>query len=86
MFGKRAEGQLPSYLVKGTKVTVTGEFVMEEWQGQNGTTNKMPVIMVSDLDFASQNQQNSTHKANSGSNVTHKPQPQNDDFSDDLPF
>ena len=36
MFGKKAEGQLPQYLVKGTQVAVSGELELQEWEGQNG--------------------------------------------------
>jgi len=36
MFGKKAEGQLPQYLKKGTQVAVSGECYLEEWEGQNG--------------------------------------------------
>ncbi|HBC6190804.1 TPA: single-stranded DNA-binding protein, partial [Proteus mirabilis] len=50
MFGPKAE-KLPEYLTKGTKVTVTGEFVMEEWTSQNGEKKSAPVIIVDQLDF-----------------------------------
>lgn len=36
MFGKKAEGQLPTYLLKGTQVAVSGELELQEWEGQNG--------------------------------------------------
>ena len=36
MFGKKAEGQLPQYLLKGTQVAVSGELELQEWEGQNG--------------------------------------------------
>ena len=50
MFGAKAE-KLPEHLKKGTKVTVTGEFVMEEWTDQNGSKRSAPVIIVNQLDF-----------------------------------
>lgn len=50
MFGPKAE-KLPPHLTKGTKVMVTGEFVMEEWTGQNGEKKSAPVIIVDQLDF-----------------------------------
>ncbi|EOA5628551.1 single-stranded DNA-binding protein [Providencia rettgeri] len=50
MFGPKAE-KLPEYLTKGTKVTVTGEFVMEEWTNQSGEKKSAPVIIVNQLDF-----------------------------------
>jgi len=36
MFGKKAEGQLPQYLVKGTQVAISGELELQEWEGANG--------------------------------------------------
>ena len=36
MFGKKAEGQLPQYLRKGTQVAVSGELELQEWEGSNG--------------------------------------------------
>ncbi len=36
MFGNKAEGQLPTYLVKGTQVAISGELELQEWEGQNG--------------------------------------------------
>lgn len=52
LLGKRAEGSLPQYLRKGTKVLVSGEFVLEQWQGENGENKSRPVIIVNQLDFA----------------------------------
>lgn len=36
MFGKKAEGQLPSYLNKGTQVAISGELELQEWEGEKG--------------------------------------------------
>lgn len=36
MFGKKAEGQLPQYLRKGTQVAISGELELQEWEGANG--------------------------------------------------
>lgn len=56
MFGPKAE-KLPPHLTKGTKVTVTGEFVMEEWTSQNGEKKSAPVIIVNQLDFSGNSNQ-----------------------------
>ncbi|HEQ1858500.1 TPA: single-stranded DNA-binding protein [Providencia alcalifaciens] len=56
MFGTKAE-KLPEYLTKGTKVTVTGEFVMEEWTSQSGEKKSAPVIIVNQLDFGGNSNQ-----------------------------
>ncbi|MEX9221816.1 single-stranded DNA-binding protein [Providencia rettgeri] len=87
MFGPKAE-KLPEYLTKGTKVTVTGEFVMEEWTSQNGEKKSAPVIIVNQLDFGGNGNQ-------AGSQNLRQPQqpqqqaPQNDppmDWEDSIPF
>ena len=51
MFGKRTEGQLINYLKKGTQVAISGEYELKEWQGQDGTQNKMPSVRVNELDL-----------------------------------
>ncbi|SUC43414.1 single-stranded DNA-binding protein [Providencia stuartii] len=56
MFGSKAE-KLPPHLTKGTKVTVTGEFVMEEWTNQNGEKKSAPVIIVEKIEFGSSSNQ-----------------------------
>lgn len=96
IFGKKAEGNLPQHLTKGAKVTVTGQFVLEEWQGQNGEQNKMPVVIVNDLDFGGRGQgvasQNPSNNGNSGAPTASNqqfqtPAPQNDGgFDDHIPF
>ena len=73
LFGAKAE-KLPQYLTKGTKVTVTGEFVMEEWTDQNGGKRSQPVIIVMDIDFGS-----------SGNKQALQQQPE-PDFDSTIPF
>lgn len=90
LFGAKAE-KLPQYLTKGTKVTVVGEFVMEEWQGQDGAQNKMACLIVNSLDFGSSAQQ-VQHQAlqqQSRQQPAMQPQqaqPQYDDIDDMIPF
>ena len=55
LFGKRASGQLPQYLKKGTKVCIAGELAMDEWE-KDGVKNKMLKINVGDLDLIGDNQ------------------------------
>lgn len=43
MFGKKADGKLPQYLIKGTQVAVSGECSLEEWEGQNGKGSAIAV-------------------------------------------
>lgn len=93
MFGSKAE-KLPPHLTKGIKVTVTGEFVMEEWTSQSGEKKSAPVIIVNQLDFGG----NSGNQAGSQKPQQPAQQPQQPkqqtpqypeppmDLSDDIPF
>ena len=84
MFGSKAE-KLPEYLTKGTKVTVTGEFVMEEWTSQNGEKKSAPVIIVDKIEFGS-NQAGSQQPARQSQQ---QQSPQNDPpmgWDDEIPF
>ncbi|MDH2395669.1 single-stranded DNA-binding protein [Providencia rettgeri] len=95
MFGTKAE-KLPEYLTKGTKVTVTGEFVMEEWTSQNGEKKSAPVIIVNQLDFGGSGNQAGSQRAQQPTQQPQQSQqqqqtaPQNIepplDFDDDIPF
>ncbi|HCC5748779.1 TPA: single-stranded DNA-binding protein [Morganella morganii] len=83
MFGAKAE-KLPEHLKKGTKVTITGEFVMEEWTGQDGSKRLAPVIVVNQLDFGG-----NLAGSQKPQQRTQQPPVQNDppmDFDDDIPF
>lgn len=69
MFGKKAEGQLPGYLQKGTQVAISGELELQEWEGQNGKGAALSV-RVENLDLiggkpqgqSQATQQNQTHQ------------------------
>lgn len=50
MFGAMAE-KLSASILKGAKVTVTGEFVLEEWSKDDGTKVSTPTILVRDIDL-----------------------------------
>lgn len=85
MFGAKAE-KLPEYLKKGMKVTVTGEFVIEEWTDREGNKRSTPVIIVNQLDFGG-NQAVSQNLPQQ--QRTQQPPVQNEppmDFDDDIPF
>lgn len=47
VLGNRAE-KLQPYLLKGSLVTVTGRFELEEWE-QNGTKHSIPCIVVDEI-------------------------------------
>lgn len=85
MFGAKAE-KLPEHLKKGMKVTITGEFVMEEWTDRDGNKRSIPVIIVNQLDFGGSQagSQNLPQQQR-----TQRPPAQNEppmDFDDDIPF
>ena len=92
MFGAMAE-KLSTAIVKGAKVTVTGEFVIEEWTKQDGSQAQTPTILVRDIDLPPRNGQQHSQQA------TPQPQreqraaapqpsepPMNFDFDDDAPY
>lgn len=50
MFGAMAE-KLSAAILKGAKVTGTGEFVIEEWDKNDGSKASIPTILVRDIDL-----------------------------------
>jgi len=50
MFGKKAEGALPSYLTKGTSVAVSGELSLEQWES-NGKAGAALSVNVQSIDL-----------------------------------
>lgn len=84
LLGAKAE-KLPQHLTKGTKVTVTGEFVLEEWTDQQGGKRSAPSIIVNSIDFGGSKPADSGH----GGNQHSSSQQQSNapvDFDDDIPF
>lgn len=54
LFGDRAE-KLAQYLTKGSQVTVTGAFQLDEWE-KDGVKHSRPVIVVNDIQLPPQQQ------------------------------
>lgn len=79
MFGARAE-KLPRYLTKGTKVIVTGQFVLESWTAKDGTEKSTPVVIVNEIDFTSKQEGKPQQSKSPVSNEAPPP------FDDDVPF
>lgn len=50
LFGKRAEGKLPEYLIKGAQVAISGECFLDEWE-KDGVKNKALKVTVDKLDL-----------------------------------
>jgi single-strand DNA-binding protein len=51
LFGKRAEGRLPQYLVKGTQVAVSGELRVREYTDNDGNKRTSVDTSVNSLDL-----------------------------------
>lgn len=75
MFGKKAEGQLPNYLKKGTQVAISGELTLEEWQGNDGQTNKAVKVVVNELDLIGGNPNQQQAPQQNGWGQASAPQP-----------
>ena len=84
LFGDRAE-KLEPYLTKGIKVTVSGEFVLEEWDKQ-GVKHSMACLIVNNVELPPKNENSTVPVA--------KTKPQNpvltpeeiELLNDDIPF
>ncbi|EMR0739541.1 TPA: single-stranded DNA-binding protein [Citrobacter freundii] len=87
MFGAMAE-KLSVAVVKGAKVTVSGEFVIEEWTRQDGSTAQTPTILVRDIDLPPRNGQNQSAEQPQRQQQSSTPQPSEPpmNFDDDIPF
>lgn len=94
MFGAMAE-KLSTAIVKGAKVTVTGEFLIEEWTRQDGSQAQTPTILVRDIDLPPRiTPGNNNPRQNSASQPQQQqqissPAQSNEppmDFDDDIPF
>lgn len=93
MFGAMAE-KLSAAIVKGAKITVTGEFVIEEWTKQDGSQAQSPTILVRDIDLPPRNgQQQIQQEASKPEPLRQQqrasaPQPSEPpmNFDDDAPF
>jgi len=91
MFGAMAE-KLSTAIVKGAKVMVSGEFVIEEWTKQDGSQVQTPTILVRDIDLPPRNGQQQSQQAASQPQRQQRSAPQpseppmNFDFDDDAPY
>lgn len=96
LFGKRAESKLPSYLVKGAHVTVTGNLTQREYTDRDGHKKMSQEIRVQDVALqgaqrqqseaptpkaSSQREQNRERQYNQG-----RPAQDFSDIDDQIPF
>ena len=88
MFGAMAE-KLSAAIVKGAKVTVSGEFVVEEWTRKDGSQAQTPTILVRDIDLPPRGTAGNDKPPQQQQSQAHHPAPQSEppmDFDDDIPF
>ena len=78
LFGERAKGKLPEYLLKGTQVAVSGELKIREYDDKDGHKRTSVELNVDRLDLiGGKPRQDEQHR--SGSSSTNP-------FADDTPF
>ncbi|WP_336994835.1 single-stranded DNA-binding protein [Leclercia adecarboxylata] len=88
MFGAMAE-KLSAAIVKGAKVTVTGEFVIEEWDRKDGTKAQTPTILVRDIDLPPRGTPGNDQPRQQNQGQRQQQTPASEppmDFDDDIPF
>lgn len=80
LFGKRAEGQLKDYLLKGQSVFVSGELTQSEYKGSDGTTKTSLELNANIIDLIGKKD----------GSAQQRPAPARqaaaDDFDDSIPF
>lgn len=80
LFGKRAEGQLKDYLLKGQSVFVSGELTQSEYKGNDGTVKTSLELNANIIDLIGKKD----------GSAPQRPAPARqadaDDFNDDIPF
>lgn len=91
LFGKRAEGNLKDYLVKGQMVFVSGQLSQNEYQANDGTTKTSLELNATILDLVGGRKDDGARQSNSfqpKSETTTAPETNNfdDNFDDDIPF
>lgn len=60
MFGKRAEAIAP-YMLKGTKVAVSGKLKIDEWEQRDGTKRTDVGIVVDEVDIMSKREEKTVY-------------------------
>lgn len=96
LFGKRAEGQLATYLKKGQQVFVSGELTQNEYKANDGTTRTSLELNANIIDLVGKKSESGQGQQAYPSQATHQNAPapasaqSNDNFDapydDDIPF
>jgi len=95
LWGKRAEGKLPQYLVKGTQVAISGELRINEYTDNDGNKRTSVGVNVSTLDLiggrnesseqSSRHQQNDSFPSQGGTDKPVDPFASAPDFGEEFP-
>jgi len=84
LFGKRAES-LGQYILKGTKVTISGQVTEDVWTDKNGQERRTMKVRVNDI--ALQSKRESGDAPQEERRQAPKPAPVQDSFdSEEIPF
>lgn len=97
LFGKRAEGQLASYLKKGQQVFVSGELTQSEYRANDGSTRTSLELNANIIDLVGKRNETSQGMPSPASQPTYQaaapsaPAAQSHDnfdapYDDDIPF
>lgn len=91
LFGKRAEGQLKDYLLKGQQVMVSGELSENEYQANDGSTKKSLELNANILDLVGGRKDSDSRPAQQPAAQQGRPDRPKDnfdepDFDDSIPF
>lgn len=86
IFGKRAEGGLPQYLVKGAQVCISGELSLDEWQDQQGIKQKSLSVNVREIDLIGGKQSAAVSPPSVAQPTAQGNFQAPDNFDDDIPF
>ena len=81
MFGKRAEGKLKDYMLKGQQVVVEGEISLNQYQKKDGTGGASLNVFVNNVELMGGNQQSGGQSSAPAPNA-----PTSNETDDDLPF
>jgi len=79
IWGKQAEGQLPSYLKKGQQVALSGELSTREHEGKTYLQ-----LRVNTIDLIGKRDDASAQPSATAPQIA--PAPMDDSFDDDIPF
>ena len=84
MFGPRAESLAP-YLLKGTKVAITGALRQSTWEDKETGKNRSRIsVLINNVEFMSQ--RNSNNQGGGGQAAQAKKQESDSYDTDDVPF